>query len=777
MDLIDPLDVLRKYFNHNSFRPKQKEIIQSVLDCNDTIVIMSTGSGKSICFQVPALLLDGLTIVISPLIALMKDQVQTLKDNGVNAEFLNSSQTDSVQNKIIQQMKNGELKLVYISPERLKSDLDLLLSLNISLFAIDEAHCICQWGHDFRPDYLNLCDIKKNFPDTPVIALTASADTKTQDHIISKLGLKDPSVFISSFNRPNIHYTVKEKQDSVNSIISFIKSHLGESGIIYCLSRNSCEIMAEKLLNVGIKADYYHAGMTTEERTRIQDNFKNNQVQIIVATIAFGMGIDKPNVRFVIHYDMPKSIEGYYQETGRAGRDGLKSEAILYYAHNDVFKLKRLIKTSDKTFNETIFKKLDAMSKFASAQECRRRMLLNYFGEDYDQDNCASCDYCLKNKSDKNIETFDGTEYAQKIIDAIEYFDERFGQTMIIDFIYGANTKKMTDEYRKSELYGSGSDITKKEWALYLLQLIEQGLIQRTSGEYPILKLEDNVRENGLDQQIFLKRNLPNTEKVKGNGSRNISITGWEDGKYIKKIVKERDLDEIIRGRFTETINNSYKLWKSGKNIAEIAQERNLVESTISSHLATFISSGEIHVSELMNPEKIPAIIKAIKKCGLVKKSEIIETLGENYSYSELNNVIEYCKLPINIHVKCKCGILSRFTIDNDESFIGCDANKCDFKEIISIKNVLENEKKALVHCHEFVKDIQLQRDLASFYEIFNKNIEEYINIDRYGYCKMYIYTDTDTEIIKIYSDDIISELKDYDICIKKIRILYKYLL
>ncbi len=332
---MQSLEVLQKYFGYTSFRGEQEAIIQHTLAGKDSLVLMPTGGGKSVCFQIPALMMSGVTVVISPLIALMKDQVDGLKENGIAAACLNSSMLEEEQRAIVDQLRRNELKLIYLAPERLmgntRSFLDFLKGLNVSLFAIDEAHCISQWGHDFRPDYLMLAELKRNFPNTPVIALTASADEVTRRDITDKLQLHKPKLFISSFNRPNIFYFVEPKKNSFDSIINYLNEHRDDAGIIYALSRNSCESLARKLRDEGFSAKYYHAGLESKERSQVQDEFVRDEIKIIVATIAFGLGIDKSNVRFVIHYDVPKNIEGYYQETGRAGRDGLRSDAILFF--------------------------------------------------------------------------------------------------------------------------------------------------------------------------------------------------------------------------------------------------------------------------------------------------------------------------------------------------------------------------------------------------------------------------------------------------------------
>ena len=382
------LSLLKKYFGFENFRPLQEEIINAVIDKKDCLVLMPTGGGKSLCYQIPALLSEGITVVISPLIALMKDQVDALRLNGVSAAFLNSSLDKSEQDSLMVEMKENKIKLIYIAPERLSSGLTTFISflktLNVSLFAIDEAHCISHWGHDFRPDYLLLSILKEKFPDVPIIALTATADKLTRGDIIEKLNLKKPQLFISSFNRSNIRYIIEEKDDHYNKILEFVNSHIDESGIIYCLSRNNTEELAEKLVDNGCHAAAYHAGLSPDVRNKRQEQFKRDEIKIIVATIAFGMGIDKSNVRYVIHSNVPKNIEGYYQETGRAGRDGLPSHALLFYSISDILKLKSFVSVDGNPEQTKIMlKKLNQMADFCSSYSCRREFLLNYFDEKF----------------------------------------------------------------------------------------------------------------------------------------------------------------------------------------------------------------------------------------------------------------------------------------------------------------------------------------------------------------------------------------------------------
>ncbi|MBL4656919.1 MAG: RecQ family ATP-dependent DNA helicase, partial [Flavobacteriales bacterium] len=449
------LKILKEQFGYSEFRHQQESIIHSVLNGRDTFVLMPTGGGKSLCYQIPALVNKGLTVVISPLIALMKDQVDALHSNGVEADFINSTMSLDQQQHVVTRLQNSKTKLLYIAPERLFGYIYLagigevrfinfLQKLSLSLFAIDEAHCISQWGHDFRPEYLKLSTFKESFPTVPIIALTATADDVTRKDILNKLKLNDPKTFISSFNRPNIHYTVETKRDSYERLISFLCQNRDESGIIYVLSRRSTEKLATDLQIEGFSALPYHAGLAKSIRDNNQESFIKDQTKIIVATVAFGMGIDKSNVRFVVHMDLPKNIESYYQETGRAGRDGLKSDALLFYSYADVIKLRRFVEMDDNEEQSAIMlRKLEDIAKFCQGSGCRRKYLLNYFGEEH-EGNCGSCDMCLNEE-----EKFDGTLIAQKALKAVSSLGENFGVTYLIRFLRGSRSERIWEEHRQ----------------------------------------------------------------------------------------------------------------------------------------------------------------------------------------------------------------------------------------------------------------------------------------------------------------------------------------
>lgn len=485
---MTPIQALQKYFGYSEFRHQQEAIIQHVLNGQDVLTLMPTGGGKSLCYQLPAVLMNGLTIVISPLIALMKDQVDSLNVNGIPAAFLNSSQTSNEQLRITDQLKNNQIKLLYLAPERLfgsGSNLIIFLkSLPVCLIAIDEAHCISHWGHDFRPEYLMLAGLKNEFPKIPVIALTATADKLTQKDILEKLNLRNPAEFVSSFNRANITYRVISKKNAFNQLLAFLEERKDDSGIIYCLSRKSTEELAADLKSEGFAAEAYHAGMEHADKVRNQEAFLKDDVKIIVATIAFGMGINKSNVRYVVHVDLPKNIEGYYQETGRAGRDGLPSDALLLYSYGDANKLQRFARVEGNEEQSAIMlKKLDDMVKYSQLQTCRRQYLMEYFDEAF-PDHCGSCDICLSEH-----EKFDATLIAQKALSAVARLQERFGSNYVIDLLRGSRSEKIKEEHKQFKTYGIGADISRADWHRYLRELVTLGYLAVTDDAYPVLKL------------------------------------------------------------------------------------------------------------------------------------------------------------------------------------------------------------------------------------------------------------------------------------------------
>jgi len=494
MPITRALEILKHQFGYDDFRMNQQAAVECVLAKKDCLVLMPTGGGKSLCYQIPALMLDGLTVVVSPLIALMKDQFDSLRLNGVNAAYLNSSQEASAQQEVIASLRNGDVRILYVAPERLLQGsgqfIDFLKSFRVSLFAIDEAHCISSWGHDFRPEYTQLGRLKGWFPDVPVIALTATADKLVRQDILEKLHIEHAEVFASSFNRANIFYRVEPKRDTYSQLFDYLDKRRNESGIIYCLSRNSVDALAADLRNDGFSALAYHAGHDKTKREKHQELFLRDEVKIMVATIAFGMGIDKSNVRFVVHHDLPKNIESYYQETGRAGRDGLESEALLFFSHGDVQKLKTFAEVEGNAEQTDIMLgKLNVMAQFGDLKTCRRKFLLQYFSED-SADKCGHCDNCLK-----TFERFDGTIIAQKALSAVYRTEQRMGLTYLVDFLRGAKSQKMREQHKQLPTYGIGADIPKTSWLAYFRELIEQGYLAQTTGQYPALVLTEKSRD------------------------------------------------------------------------------------------------------------------------------------------------------------------------------------------------------------------------------------------------------------------------------------------
>ncbi len=485
---------LKQYYGYDQFRPLQKEIIQDVLNKKDTFVLIPTGGGKSLCYQLPALMQEGITIVVSPLIALMKDQVDNLKQIGAKAAFINSSLSSAEINSVYSQLLDDQIKLLYVAPERLMQPdfLEFVQRLPISLFAIDEAHCISEWGHDFRPEYRKLSKLKLLFPKNPIIALTATATKRVSDDIVKQLRLNQAKTYQASFNRPNLGYRIEHKYDVLTQTLEFLKNHSGESGIIYCHSRNNVENLTQQLQENNIKALSYHAGLADQTRKDHQEQFIKDEGIVMVATVAFGMGIDKPNVRFVLHADLPSNLERYYQETGRAGRDGLESECVLFFSPGDKEKIKFFINQKTDLDEQHIANvQLNAMMQFAQSNKCRREKLLEYFGETFSQSNCKGCDNCLSPK-----DTFDGTEVSQKILSCIYRSGQRFGAKYISDVLTGKKTKQIIQNNHQSlSTYGIVKEYATNELQSFIQELIQEDFIYQTEGKYPVLRLTDKSWE------------------------------------------------------------------------------------------------------------------------------------------------------------------------------------------------------------------------------------------------------------------------------------------
>jgi len=540
MNIEKAREILKHRFGYDSFRMNQERAIECVLSGKDCVLLMPTGGGKSLCYQIPALILDGLTVVVSPLIALMKDQVDALRANGIDAAFLNSTQTNREQVEVFQAVRGGKIKLLYVAPERLLQSgdqfLDFLRGVKVSLFAVDEAHCISSWGHDFRPEYLKLAALKREFKNIPIIALTATADKLVRKDIFERLTIPNAELLISSFNRPNIFYGVEPKRNSYNQLLDFLEKRKDESGIIYCLSRSSVDALAADLRDEGYSALSYHAGLDKQTRDRHQASFITDETKIVVATIAFGMGIDKSNVRFVVHMDLPKNIESYYQETGRAGRDGLQSDALLFFSWGDIIKLKGFAEVEGNAKqSEIMLKKLDLMGKFGDLRTCRRKFLLNYFDEETNG-NCSNCDNCTT-----TVERFDGTIIAQKALSAVYRTGQRFGMSYLIDFLRGSKAQNIRDEHKNIKTYGVGADVSKDNWFEYFKDLIAQDYLKQTDGQYPVIVLTDKSMD------VLAGKTTVDLVKVKVKEEKKQKLVGGLSVPYIRDLFDDlRDLRRVI---------------------------------------------------------------------------------------------------------------------------------------------------------------------------------------------------------------------------------------
>jgi ATP-dependent DNA helicase RecQ len=656
------LELLNSVFGYSSFRGQQQTIIHHLIEGNDGLVIMPTGSGKSLCFQIPALIRPGVGIVISPLIALMQDQVSALLQLGIKAAFLNSTLSFEEVQQTERKLLNGELDLLYIAPERLANERTLVFldQLQIALFAIDEAHCVSQWGHDFRADYLRLSLLHERYPQIPRIALTATADERTRQEIQFRLGLEQAELFLSGFDRPNIRYRIVQKQNARQQLLDFIETeHSGDAGIVYCLSRKKVDETAQWLSTKGIQALPYHAGMTSEQRQNHQHQFIMQENLVMVATIAFGMGIDKPNVRFVAHLDLPKSIEGYYQETGRAGRDGLPANAWMAYGLQDVITLRRMLAESNanETQKRIEYNRLDAMLALCEQVHCRRQALLSYFGDSLTKP-CGNCDTCLE-----PVETWDGTLAAQQALSCIHRTEQRFGVAYLVDVLLGkASERILRFGHDKQSTFGIGKQLDDKQWYSVFRQLVARGLVAVDFENFGALRLTEICRPvlRG-EQQLMLRKDLQ-VEKVKAGkkikstqGNKGINSLLWDDlrnkrrelaetqnvppyvifhdaslmammeskpatlqqmsllpgigkrklelyGVQFLAIIKEARETATVS---TDTASQSVELFKQGYSIQQISEQRSLQETTIYGHLAQYLEQGRLLLTDVVDlPEQ-----------------------------------------------------------------------------------------------------------------------------------------------------------------------------
>jgi len=697
-----PEAYLQKYFGFNTFKNQQKEIITETLQGNDTVVLMPTGGGKSICYQLPSLMFDGITLVISPLIALMKDQVEALRANGIPAAYINSTLSDQQKRQIKNQLDQEELKLLYVAPERLFSAnfLDYLKTLKIRLIAIDEAHCVSSWGHHFRPEYKKLSMLKDIFPAVPTMALTATADKTVRSEIGELLHLKKPRFFIASFDRPNLSLAVLPGQKKWEQIQKIVNKHSGESGIIYCSSRKGTEGLAGKLQQAGISAKYYHAGLEHEERSKVQEEFLQGETDVICATIAFGMGIDKPDIRFVIHHNMPGNLESYYQEIGRAGRDGKPAETILFYSYRDVqVQMSFIEEIEDQQYKQIQLTKLKRMQEYAEGQVCRRKILLTYFSEIPEED-CGNCDVCQNPP-----EYFDGTTITLMALSAIVRLKEKVGISSLIDVLKGSYSDSVkANNYQVIKTFGKGKDITVFAWQMYIQQMLQQGIVEIDYKDHYALKLTPEgkkilynrkkvrlispkvirerqethkqsskvlTKKEQADNSLFEKLRALRKEIADRKGKP--AFTVFSDatlqdmvdstpatqeeflevdgvGQYKAEMYAQpflKAIAEFISGnKSADTYKTTWALYNQGLTINEIADKRGIQGTTVYSHLAKLISDGyNIQIQDLVTDQEIQKMKQAVNELGHIDKLKpYFEFLKGEVEYGKIRMLLSYLR-------------------------------------------------------------------------------------------------------------------------------------
>ncbi|MEZ4920521.1 MAG: DNA helicase RecQ [Saprospiraceae bacterium] len=701
MTLDQARTALKKYFGYDTFRPMQEDIIEAIFQKKNALVLMPTGGGKSICYQIPGVTLPGTAIVLSPLIALMKDQVEALRSNGISAAFINSSMTAAESREVEDAAVDGRIKILYVSPEKLVSQgfQPLLKRLQISLLAVDEAHCISAWGHDFRPEYTQLKFLREQYPDVPLIALTATADKLTRKDIITQLQLDQVEEFVSSFDRPNISIQVRPGQKKLEQIVDFLKKHPEQSGIIYCLARKTCVDLATKLSAKGIKAAPYHADMPSKIRSAVQEDFINDRTPVVCATIAFGMGIDKSNVRFVIHYNLPRNLEGYYQEIGRAGRDGLPAEALLFFSYGDVQIYRNMFEDGGSDAEQTELKiaKLNRMYEFAEAPVCRRKTVLNYFGEPF-EGNCGNCDVC-KNPPVQ----FDGTVAAQKALSAILRTNEKVGMNTLVDILRGSHRREILElGYDRIKTYGAGREYSFQDWMFFISQMLHLGLIEIAYDQHSQLRVTPAGRSilfdgkkvalarpklpeekkktqvkaptpapasKQLQQDFFehlrkVRRQIAQQEgvppyivfsdatmdalaskrpytdadllQISGIGQRKLQ----RYGDAILQALREFTMQKLSEGEKVSgsTYLQTLEMYKSGQSIEQIAEERGLSPLTVTNHLAVMYEKGEpLNLSEWISNEETDLIKGALPLFSSpFQLKEIFDHFNEKMSYDKI---------------------------------------------------------------------------------------------------------------------------------------------